>query len=389
MVKVLHFCESFSPLSETFVYDYITELERQGVDNHVVTLERENPADRPFPKVTEIGRAGRWHPHRLWHRALASFGIGEIETAGWPVMRSRLAKVVREVKPDVIHSHFGHAGVWIAPVADAADVPLVVSFYGFDVSILAQRDLWKKKYPKAFEVASLLIGISNHICSRVEALGGAPRKIECSHLGVNLEGFEYQPADQSYDGRTVTCLHVGRLVEKKAPIELAQSFEYACRRSDPDVGLELKIAGGGPLRSELEQEIEDLHIGDKVSLLGAVPHEKVSELMTEANIYTQHCKTASNGDQEGQGVSFVEASASGLPIVSTHHNGIPDVVLDGKTGYLVEEKDTKAMGEVIASLAETPNDWVSLGRAGRAHVEKNFDLKRQVKSLVEKLSYIS
>jgi colanic acid/amylovoran biosynthesis glycosyltransferase len=64
-------------------------------------------------------------------------------------------------------------------------------------------------------------------------------------------------------------------------------------------------------------------------------------------------------------------------------------VLDGKTGYLVEEKDTKAMGEVIASLAETPNDWVSLGRAGRAHVEKNFDLKRQVKSLVEKLSYIS
>jgi colanic acid/amylovoran biosynthesis glycosyltransferase len=103
-------------------------------------------------------------------------------------------------------------------------------------------------------------------------------------------------------------------------------------------------------------------------------------------MYVQHSRTAPNGDEEGMGVTFVEASARGLPIVSTRHNGIPDVVLDGRTGYLVPEGDVDAMAQRIIELAENSSLWSTMGRAGRAHVEEGFSLDRQVARTVEVLA---
>jgi len=388
-MRVLHFAESFSPISETFVYDYVTELERQDVENHVVTYRRVNEESRPFPKVHVVDRPHRWHPRRLWHRALVPFGVGEPRTTDWPQTRERLADAVDRVAPDVIHAHFGPAGVLMAPVADEAGVPLALTMYGYDVSRLTQESFWREMYPTAFEKASLLVGISTHICSRIQDLGGTSEKIFRWHLGIDLSQFEYEPADASFDGQIVQCLHVGRLVEKKAPIDLARAFKHALDLLDNGVGLTLKVAGDGPLRTDLEHEVRDLNIEDHVSILGSVPHSQVSQLFAEANLYTQHCKTATDGDQEGQGVSFVEASASGLPVIATRHNGLSDVIIDGETGYLVEEGDAEAMGERIAALARNPNQWPKMGRAGRKHMEENFDLQDQVASMKETLSHLA
>jgi glycosyltransferase involved in cell wall biosynthesis len=206
---------------------------------------------------------------------------------------------------------------------------------------------------------------------------------------VDLTDFEYRPANKSFDGQNVCCLHVGRLVEKKAPIDLVKAFKHAVESTKDNISLNLKIAGDGPLRSDLERKVQSLGLKGHVSVLGAVPHSQVSNLLSESNVYTQHCKTASDGDQEGQGVSFVEAAASGLPIISTRHNGLPDVILDGRTGYLVEEGDTKAMGEMIAQLAESPDEWRRLGKNGRRHIEENFDLRKQVSKMKDTISHFA
>jgi glycosyltransferase involved in cell wall biosynthesis len=376
-MRVLHFAPAFSNLSETFIYDYVTGLEGQGVENHVVTFDRKNEEQRPFSNVHIIDHPGRWHPRRMWYRMLAEFGIGERRTSDWPEVRRQLGTTIHCTEPDVIHAHFGPPGVLVAPVAEATGIPLVITFYGNDVSGLAREEFWRGRYPDAFSSADLLIGISNHICSRIESLGGPRSKIRCWHLGVDVSQFEYQRADESFDGETVQCIHVGRLVGKKSPIDLAEAFRNALDELDESLNLHLKIAGDGPLREKLERKIQSLGLKENVSMLGAVPHTQISELLKDANLYTQHCKTAPDGDQEGLGVSFIEASATGLPIVATRHNGLPDVILDRETGVLVEEGDAEAMGRAIASLAKRPDKWVKMGQAGRQHIEETFDLENQ------------
>jgi colanic acid/amylovoran biosynthesis glycosyltransferase len=127
----------------------------------------------------------------------------------------------------------------------------------------------------------------------------------------------------------------------------------------------------------VQQRVSELGLEGRIQLLGTLPHEKIVDLLASAHIYTQHSITAPNGDQEGQPVSLVEASAMGLPIISTVHSGIPEVVLDGETGYLVAEHDVKAMGNRIAEVARDPSLWTRLGEAGRSHIERNFSLERE------------
>jgi glycosyltransferase involved in cell wall biosynthesis len=170
-------------------------------------------------------------------------------------------------------------------------------------------------------------------------------------------------------------------VEKKSPLHLIRAFKEARDRIVNPGILELVIAGGGPLRSDAEEEADRFGISDAVSFEGQVSHQVVPRLMGSSDIYAMHCMTASNGDQEGMGVTFAEASAMGLPIVATRHNGIPEVVIDGKTGYLVPEGDVARMGEKIAELANDKDLRRRLGKNGQRHVEENFDLKKQTEKV--------
>jgi colanic acid/amylovoran biosynthesis glycosyltransferase len=383
-MRVLHFASGFSPLSQTFIYDYVMELEQQGVDNHVVTLTRHNEEQRPFPKVSVVPPPGRWHPLRVWHRGLAEVGIGSPIESSWPLLRPRLERLVQQIRPDVVHAHFGPAGAVIAPTVRRLGAPLLVSFLGFDVSVLARGTLWRGIYKRdLIDSGTAVTGLSNHICARLEDLGFPRDTVHLLHSGVHVDRFHYRNPAERWDGRTVRCLHVGRLVEKKNPVLLVQAFRHALDMAPSGLDLRLDVIGEGPLEDALKSEISRLGLGDKVTLLGPLPHHLVAKAMQEAHVYTQHSVTAPNGDQEGQGISLVEASSCGLPVVTTRHNGFPDVVLDGETGYLVEERDVRGMGERIAWLAAHPERWTEMGARGRQHVETHMNLSLQVqKALV-------
>jgi hypothetical protein len=120
-MRVLHFCSRFSPRSESFLYDFVQELGRQGTEVHVATRNRVNAEERPFPEVTTIDEPNRWHPRRLWHRLRVGLTPGEQSFAStWPQLRDRLAGAVGRVEPDVLHAHFGPAGILAGPVARRA-----------------------------------------------------------------------------------------------------------------------------------------------------------------------------------------------------------------------------------------------------------------------------
>jgi glycosyltransferase involved in cell wall biosynthesis len=245
--------------------------------------------------------------------------------------------------------------------------------------MLARRSVWRGIYKRdLIDSGAAVTGLSNHICNRLRELGFPRAAIHLLPNGVRVDQFHYSNPARRWDGRTVRCLHVGRLVEKKNPVLLVQAFHHAIDVAGPGVDLRLDVIGEGPLEDALRSEILRLGLGDKVTLRGALPHHLVAKAMQEAHMYTQHSVTASSGDQEGQPTSLIEASSCGLPVVTTRHNGIPDVVLDGETGYLVEERDVRGMGERIAWLATHPELWQEVGARGRKHVESHMNLRIQV-----------
>lgn len=381
-MKVVHYQNKFSPRSQTFIYDYVTELEKKGVKNYVLTHERVNKDERPFEKVIVVPAPSRWNLERISRRLLCEFISKPSFTSNWKQKRRRLKSRLAQLDPDIIHAHFGPPGVVIAPVAKELDIPCIVHFRGRDISALLTKSFWEREYQRLKKKASHFIGISGHICNKIRKLGVKERNISKLHTGVRLDKLSYNPPQKRFFGR-VHCCHIGRLVEKKNPIKLVQAFKVAIEKlSDKKVSIKLTIAGDGPLYGPLQDEIERLNLRNHVECLGSISHRQVINLLNKCHIHTKYCETASNGDEEGQGVTFAEAHAIGLPVVSTNHNGIPEVVLNGKTGYLVDEGDVKSMGLMIAKMSTSIEQWDKFSLAGRKHVEENFDLITQTSSLL-------
>ncbi|MCA9295321.1 MAG: glycosyltransferase [Phycisphaerales bacterium] len=387
-LHVLHFRRLYSLLSETFIADPIEEMHRRGIRTSVLTLVQFKEgrtttvpvrARIQAPKFVRTGRA-------LRNGLTLTFRVSQPDIMIWKIIRPWLRRQLKDLRPDVIQAHFGPDGCLIAPIAAELGIPLLVTFYGYDVSSLVHQagPVWRRRYGHMFGYAQAFRAISSHIARRIEEFGADPALIHILPPGVRVGEFTVPDRTGRPD---IHCVHVGRLTAKKGPVLLVRAFDRAVQRLGDEHALRLSIVGDGELRDETEQEIRRLGHGDRITMLGAVPHAKIAEIMQSADIYTQHCVTAKDGDMEGLGVVFAEASACGLPIVSTRHNGIPDVVLHGQTGILCEEHDIEATAQAIATLARSPELRAQMGHAGRAHIERNFNLdlcvEREIKLLRE------
>lgn len=367
-MNVLHFCKSFSLLSETFIYDYITELERQGEDNHVVTFRRANEESRPFPKVTIVDRPSRWHPRRLWNRALVPIGLRRKGTSFWPQIRDRLEAAARQIGPKVIHAHFGPAGVLVAPVAQRLDVPLIVTFYGYDISELVEERFWREGYSRLWARMEYATVLSEEMKQAARELGVPDEKLRIVHLSRNLEKFPFRAPSR----KVRKVLFVGRLVGKKAPMDAIEAVHLA---NDRGAELELHLVGDGELRPQVKAFLEEREVKADIILHGQVPNQRVTDLMHEADAFLLPSKTAPNGDREGTPTVLVEAQAVGLPCVSTHHAGIPEMIPEANHDLLADEGDTETLGKILYSLANRPlNDLELIARRGRQKVEEEFSL---------------
>ena len=114
---------------------------------------------------------------------------------------------------------------------------------------------------------------------------------------------------------------------------------------------------------------------NNVVFVGACSQQEVAERMRQVRAFVQHSLVASDGDSEGNPVAVMEAQLSGLPVVATRHAGIPEVVLDGDTGLLVEEEDVEAMAQAMGRLLLEPELAARLGAAGRRRVANGFTVQ--------------
>jgi glycosyltransferase involved in cell wall biosynthesis len=270
----------------------------------------------------------------------------------------------------VILANYGHGGVLLGPVARALGIPMVVSFHGADASRLASRPEWRRRFETMFSESVLVTGPSAYVVDRLVSLGCPADKARVLHYGIRVSTDD-SSVERMRQGQPVRFLFVGRHTPKKYPVGLIRAFHRCVQVLGPGKA-SLKMIGDGPLSGDVAAAVRDLGLENDVTLAGSLSHDAVLKAYDDADIYVQHSVTAPDGDEEGLPVSITEALAAGVPVVATRHSGIPEVVQEGITGYLVEEHDLEAMGRRMADLARQPELCKTMGHNGKELLEKEF-----------------
>lgn len=280
---------------------------------------------------------------------------------------------------DIIHCHFGPNGIIGIQLKNiGVSGKVVTTFHGYDMSLFIS-DRGENVYKKLFLQCDLCMPISNCWKKKLIQLGCNENKIMVHRMGIDLEKFQYSERKIQPE-RPIKILTLGRLVEKKGHECVIKAVAEVIAKHKNIIYM---IAGDGPLRNKLEYLVAELKIKNHVRFLGTVEQDEALKLYQQAHFLILHGVTPSNGEQEGIPVVLMEAQAVGLPVISTYHSGIPELVEDGKTGFLIPEKDVDALAEKLEYLIEHPEIWPKTGRAGREFIEKHYDIKKLNKRLVQ------
>lgn len=296
-------------------------------------------------------------------------------------------QVLKKNRVRVVHCHFGNFAMEMLSIRKKLGFSLVVSFYGSDMSLLPQDPAWRERYQTLFDEAALFLVEGAHMQQELVNLGCSEKKIRVQHLGVNLGEHPFSPRKIGDDGK-IRILVAGTFREKKGIPYALQAFSEIIKKHQ-NVELTLLGDSAGLERDEREkkiiiQVIAEEKLENHVSLLGFRPFGEFKQLLLDHHIFLSPSVTAEDGDSEGGApVSITEASATGMPIVSTTHADIPEIVVDGSSGFLCNERDVEALIQNLDFVVSNPSEWESIGQKGRAHIEKEFNCETQVEKLEE------
>jgi colanic acid/amylovoran biosynthesis glycosyltransferase len=280
---------------------------------------------------------------------------------------------------DILHCQFGMLGPQVLLWKEIAgwNSKLIVSFRGYDATRYLQNN--PSAYKNLFKYGDRFLPVCQYLRTIIIQNGCPIEKTEILRSGIDSHQFSFEEKIEEIQG-PASILSVGRLVEKKG-------FQYALAAIALLINkgklLRYSIVGEGPLHRELESMIERLGIQAHVQLLGAKKQATVVQLMRCSHILIAPSVVAKNGDQEGIPKVLKEGMAMGLPVVSTYHSGIPELIEDGISGFLVPEHDVASLANRIEFLLDHPQKRIAMGWAGRAFIVANFDHQRLNDQLVE------
>lgn len=384
-------------LTTTFIDREITEARRQGARVHVLSLrptdERSlSPAQEALvPSVSYVRPIGFWRLIRAHARFLRSrpgaLARAYVRLATLPhdSLRSRLKTVLHVglgvatadmlggKRPDHLHAHFVDRAAVVAWVSSRLlDIPFSVTAHANDIYV--SPVLLADKLAAAKFAATCTEYNRSYL---IEEVGPNQADIVTIHHGIDLQSF---PARRQSSGSSPMVLTVGQLREKKGLRHLIEAAALLADRC-----LEIVIAGDGPLRAELQDQVDSLGLGQKVRLLGAVSHDRVLELMQSATVFVLPSVVAADGDRDGIPNVILEAMGMELPVVATRHSGIPEAVIDGVTGVLVDVGDPAGLARAIGWVLDDADGAARMGTNGRALVATRFDLERNVGQLLAEM----
>jgi glycosyltransferase involved in cell wall biosynthesis len=294
--------------------------------------------------------------------------------AAWNISAA-YQETFQKFRANAVLAEYGISGVLVMDACTKAGIPLIVHCHGFDVSdrnILMEHG---RTYPELFKKAAAIVSVSEAMRAKLVSLGAPQHKIRTNPYGVDCRLFSATNAASN----PPIFIAVGRLVEKKAPYLTLVAFSKV-HKSFPEA--QLRMIGDGPLLGPCQDLAKVLGMSNCVKFLGSQSHDVVRREMCGSRAFVQHSVEASSGDCEGAPVSIIEACASALPIVSTRHAGIPEIVVDKETGFLVDERDVHGMAECMSKFLRDPQLAGQMGMMGRSRIETRYSMDRSISGLL-------
>jgi colanic acid/amylovoran biosynthesis glycosyltransferase len=281
---------------------------------------------------------------------------------------------------EIYHCHFGGIGRKIAELKTIGAVKgkIVTTFHGYDLTKYVDN-LGDHIYKQLFATGDLFLPISNRWSNLLVELGCSKNKINVHRMGIDIKKFKIDK-DKARSRRIYKIITVGRLVEKKG-IEYGILSVREVLKVYPHI--EYSIVGNGPLKEKYKKLIRDNNLEKIVKMVGEKTQKEVVALMEDSDLLLCPSVTSKDGDQEGIPVVLMEAMACGLPVISTFHSGIPELVENDKTGLLVYERDYKTLSKKIIYSLEYTDIMKTIAKNARDYVSKYYDIEKQNKKLLE------
>jgi glycosyltransferase involved in cell wall biosynthesis len=299
-----------------------------------------------------------------------------LKLSSFTASEAAFIKSLKKNKIQVVLAQYGQTGERVLSVCEFLKLPLVVHFHGYDASvqsIISQYD----NYIRVFQYASKIIAVSKQMKTNLISLGCIEHKIVYNPCAPHSDFFNVIPKFSKKQ-----FVSVGRFTDKKAPYYIILAFKKVL---DLHKDAQLVMAGKGELLNTCENLVSFYGIQNNVKFLNVINRQEVIVLLEESLAFVQHSITAKSGDMEGTPVAILEASAAGVPVISTYHAGIPDVVEHKKTGLLCNEHNVDAMYKNMLKLIENKDLSKKLGASGKLKTKLQFNLEIHLNNLQQVL----
>ena len=389
--RVGYVLKRYPRLSETFILNEILAHEAAGLELEILSLRqpseecRHEDVEKVKAPVTYLEREVRMRPEEFgrllsWSGEQLGDELGVLTEDRpkdpWRIVKmAAVADVIAKKGITHLHAHFATDATTIArSAARIAGIPYSFTAHAKDIYHNTVED---EHLATCIRDASAVVTVSDYnvryLCDR---LGISGERLHRIYNGLHLGEFPFHEGERD----PTHILAVGRLVEKKGFCDLVSA---CATMRDRGRQFRCSIIGDGDLYEPLRAQIDELGLGDLVTMTGPLPRERVRELMRDAAMLAAPCVIGEDGNRDGLPTVILEAMAMGLPCVSTDVTGIPEAIEDGVTGLIVPGHDPASLADAMARLIDDRELAGSMARRARAKMEASFDLVRNTEQLRE------
>jgi len=368
-----HFPSTTTPTSSYWVYEQIKGLVIKDVSFKVISPQPFIPSflrsKSKYPTILPIqDNYNDIDVIRPIHFRIPNYKLYEF--TNWSLNKVIKASA-QKIKAKLIHAHFGNDGIAALSLKKYLKIPLITSFYGYDLS--DQIKVLRPFYKKLSDKGDLFLALSDDMKKDLIKLGFKEEKIKIHHLGVDLEELNSYSIKKRKT-KTFVFLVVARFSERKGIHDTIVAFSNIAKVKD---NVELRIVGNGEYKSKLVKLVESLKLIEKVvfidNFLTGNPRETVMQEMASCDVFLLNSFTTKAGSKEGTPIVLMEAQAIGRPVIATRHAGISEIVINDVTGITVEERDVNGIFEAMVKMMDNPELVFKYGFNGKKHIEQEFN----------------